>query len=143
MSASASTTVTMFWADQQGGSSVCPPAGCSVPSFFSEEVFFSIVGQAQGLTATRYSFNATINATSSISKFWFEINNSDGTDPIFVENGGSGFVIEQDLSLFVDVHRSELIFIETSDTFADFFKIVVAVSYTIFSLLVFLRNFGC
>ena len=92
-------------------------------------MFFSVVGQAQGLTASRYSFNATINSTSSISKFWFEINNNDGSDPIVVDNGGSGFVIEQDpsLTLFVDIMRSELILQSTSVSFNEVIKVVVAV----------------
>ncbi|KAE9398666.1 heme peroxidase [Gymnopus androsaceus JB14] len=98
--------VTMLWADQQGDS-VCPSAGCSVQPYNTQPVSFSIIGQAMGLAATRDFFNATINATSSISKFWFEINNDD-SDPVVVDNGGSGFVIEQDptLSLFLDVLRS-------------------------------------
>ncbi|KAE9408320.1 heme peroxidase [Gymnopus androsaceus JB14] len=107
LSLSSSATVTMLWADQQGDS-VCPSAGCSVQPYNTQSVSFSIVGQALGLAATRDFFNATINATSSISKFWFEINNNDGSDPVVVDNGGSGFVIEQDptLSLFLDVLRS-------------------------------------
>ncbi|KAE9405955.1 heme peroxidase [Gymnopus androsaceus JB14] len=122
-------TVTMLWADQQGGS-FCPSTGCSVQSSDTQPVPFTVVGKAQGLTASRYLFNATINSTSSISKFWFEINNNnDGSDPIIVDNDGSGFVIEQDptLSLFIDVMRSETVILETSDTFNEFQKVVVAV----------------
>ncbi|KAE9405953.1 heme peroxidase [Gymnopus androsaceus JB14] len=125
---SANGTVTMLWADQQGVS-FCPSTGCSVQSSSTQPVFFNIVGSAQGFSASRYLFNATINSTSSISKFWFEINNNDGSDPIIVDNGGSGFVIEQDptLSLFVDVMRSETVLVKISDTFNEFTKVVVAV----------------
>ncbi|KAE9405935.1 hypothetical protein BT96DRAFT_972170 [Gymnopus androsaceus JB14] len=73
--------VTMLWVDQQGNS-VCPSTGCSVRSSDTQEVFFTIVGTAQGLTASRYMFSATINSASSISKFLFEINNNDGSNPI-------------------------------------------------------------
>lgn len=129
MSPSASTTVAMFWVDQEG-ETVCPSTGCSVQSSGSQEVFFTIIGQAQDLTATRYLFNATINATSSISKFWFEVNNNDGSNPTIVDNGGSGYLIEQDptLSLFVDAIRSEIVFASVSNEFSEFFEIVVAVS---------------
>ncbi|KAE9405956.1 heme peroxidase [Gymnopus androsaceus JB14] len=128
VSPSASATVTLLWADRQGNS-FCPSTGCSLQSSSDQPVFFSVVGQVQGLTASRYSFNATINSTSSISKFWFEINNNDGSDPIVVDNGGSGFVIEQDpsLTLFVDIMRSELILQETSVSFNEVIKVVVAV----------------
>ncbi|KAE9409458.1 heme peroxidase [Gymnopus androsaceus JB14] len=90
LSPSATSTVTMLWADRQD--SFCPSTGMLFQ--------FTIIGQAQGVTAERYFFNATINATSSISKFWFEINDNDGSDPVVVDNSGSGYVIEQD-SLFL------------------------------------------
>ncbi|KAE9405937.1 heme peroxidase [Gymnopus androsaceus JB14] len=124
----ASATVTMLWADQQGDS-FCPSTGCSVQSSSIQPVFFTITGKAQNLTASWYLFNATINSTSSISKFWFEINNNDGSDPIVVDNGGSGFAIEQDpsLSLFVDFMRSETVQLETPGDFTAFQKVVVAV----------------
>ncbi|KAE9393314.1 heme peroxidase [Gymnopus androsaceus JB14] len=108
------------------GGSFCPSTGCSKQSSSTQPVFFTVFGEAQGFTASRYLFNATINSTSSISKFWFEINNNDGSDPVVVDNGGSGFVIEQDpsLSLFVDAMRSELIFSENSGGFIAFLKVL-------------------
>ncbi|KAF9064897.1 heme peroxidase, partial [Rhodocollybia butyracea] len=83
-----------------------------------------IIWVSAQFTAKRYSFNATINGATSISKFWFEINNNDGTDPITVDNGGDGFVIEQD-SVFIDNSRSEMILLSTS--FQEFNRLVVAV----------------
>ncbi|KAE9399622.1 heme peroxidase [Gymnopus androsaceus JB14] len=106
LSPSTTSTITMLWTDRQG--SFCPSTGCSILPSSTEQVDFSIIGQILGATAERYFFNATINATSSISKFWFEINDNDGSDPVVVDNGGSGFVIEQD-SLFVDSIRTQLI----------------------------------
>ncbi|KAE9398044.1 hypothetical protein BT96DRAFT_1020381 [Gymnopus androsaceus JB14] len=122
---SANPTMTMLWADRQGNPSFCPSTGCSVQSSgIVERVFMGIIGQTQGLTAERYSFNATINATSSISQFWFEIDNNDGSEPIIVDNGGSGFVIAQD-TVFVDVGRSKLLIDLSAGT--QMLKIVVAV----------------
>lgn len=112
----------MLWADRQGDPSFCPSTGCSIQSSGTEQVFFNIIGKAQGLTAERYSFNATINATSSISHFWFEIDNNDGSDPIIVDNGGSGFVIAQD-SMFVDIGRTKIIITANSI----YYKLIVAV----------------
>ncbi|KAJ3767733.1 heme peroxidase [Lentinula raphanica] len=102
-------TVTVLWADRQGSS--CPSTG----------FFFSVIGNIQGLSATRYLFNATINPATSISKFWFEVNENDGSDVIIEDNGGSGFVIEQD-SIFVDNSRSQIV---SASTF--FTQLVVAV----------------
>ncbi|KAJ3906340.1 heme peroxidase [Lentinula edodes] len=117
-----SRTVTMLWADRQG--SFCPSTGCATPAIDNIQVFFTFIGNMQGLTADRYVFNATINPATSISKFWFEINENDGSDPIIVDNGGSGFVIEQD-SVFVDDRRSENVFV--SPAFSEFTKVVVAI----------------
>ncbi|KAF8825910.1 hypothetical protein HHX47_DHR6000701 [Lentinula edodes] len=122
MTENPSRTVTMLWVDRQGSS--CPPIGCTSPSISTQQVVFSLIGNLQGLTGTRYSFNATINASTSISKFWFEINENDGSDPIVVDNGGSGFVIEQD-SVFIDNSRSENVLLSSS--FNEYRKVVVAV----------------
>ncbi|KAE9388481.1 heme peroxidase [Gymnopus androsaceus JB14] len=107
-----SPTVTMFWGRS---------GGRFYPLAFNE------IGIQAGVTPIRYSFKATIDATSSISNFWFEVNNNDGSDPIIVDNGGTGFVLEQDpaLSLFVDIDRSEGVVLLDSNT--EFFRIVVAV----------------
>ncbi|KAJ3809546.1 heme peroxidase [Lentinula aff. lateritia] len=117
-----SRTVTMLWADRQGLS--CSSTGCTSPSTGFVQVFLGLIGDIQGLTADRYAFNATINATTSISKFWFEINENDGSDPVIVDNGGSGFAIEQD-SMFIDISRSE--FVIFSSSLINYQKVVMAV----------------
>ncbi|KAF9064896.1 heme peroxidase [Rhodocollybia butyracea] len=117
---SPNATLTLLWADRQG--SFCPSTGCSVESSGAQQIGFNIVS-AQ-FTAKRYNFNATINGATSISKFWFEINNNDGSDPITVDNGGDGFVIEQD-SVFIDNSRSETVLLTAS--FQQFDRLVVAV----------------
>ncbi|KAJ3887172.1 heme peroxidase [Lentinula edodes] len=117
-----SRTVTMLWADRQGSS--CPSSGCTSPSTGSLQASLGIFGGIQGLTADRNTFNATINATTSISKFWFEINENDGSDPVVVDNGGSGFVIEQD-SVFIDNSRSKFVFLTVSEI--SYLRLVVAV----------------
>ncbi|KAF9077113.1 heme peroxidase [Rhodocollybia butyracea] len=124
LNASSSATVTLFWADREG--SFCPSTGCSVESSGSEQVLFDInfVGVDVG-TAERYQFNATINGATSISKFWFEIDNNDGSSPITIDNNGAGLVIQQD-SLFVDNSRSAG-FSLPAPSFKTFNTIVVAV----------------
>ncbi|KAJ3994930.1 heme peroxidase [Lentinula boryana] len=115
-------TVTMLWADRQGSN--CPSTGCTSPSTQTDEAFLTLIGNIQGLTANRFLFNATINATTSISKFWFEVDENDGSDPIVVNNGGSGFLIEQD-SIFIDNGRSEAVII--IPTFEQYTQVVVAI----------------
>ncbi|KAF9058627.1 heme peroxidase [Rhodocollybia butyracea] len=121
---SVNATVTLLWADREG--SFCPSTGCSVESFGTQPVTFRLteLGIYLGFTAERYEFNATINVATSISKFWFEINNNDGSDPITVDNGGGGFVIEQD-SLFFDNGRT--VAVSLTPSFEEFFRLVIAV----------------
>ncbi|KAJ3982561.1 heme peroxidase [Lentinula detonsa] len=117
-------TVTMLWTDRQGSN--CPSTGCTSPSTQTEDVFLTLIGigNVRGLTANRFVFNATVNATTSISKFWFEVDENDGSDPIVVDNGGSGFVIEQD-SVFIDNGRSEAVTINS--TSEQYKQVVVAI----------------
>lgn len=97
----------MLWADRQG--TFCPSTGCSVSSSAIGTDLLNFMARNQGITGSRFFFNnVEINGATSISKFWFEINNNDGSDTVVVDNGGSGYVIEQD-SLFVDVLRSSIV----------------------------------
>ncbi|KIK58318.1 hypothetical protein GYMLUDRAFT_45533 [Collybiopsis luxurians FD-317 M1] len=115
-----SRTITLFWADRRG--SFCPSTGCSVQTTGTQFLTTNIYLSAKGYNATKYLFNATINASTSISKFWFEINENDGSQPVAVDNGGSGFSIAQD-SVFIDSLRSKTVFTSTDI----FLKVVVAV----------------
>lgn len=70
----------------------------------------------------KYEFSAPIHAGTSVSKFWFEVDNLDGTDATVYDNGGGGYEIAQDRILF-DPGRS---FHTFSSTFSGI-TLVVAV----------------
>jgi len=55
----------------------------------------------------KYWFDTSVNATTSMSKFWFEVDERDGPQVVVHDNGGTGYVIEQDRVLF-DPKRSKL-----------------------------------
>uniref|UniRef100_A0A0W0FXI1 Peroxidase n=1 Tax=Moniliophthora roreri TaxID=221103 RepID=A0A0W0FXI1_MONRR len=79
--------VTLFWADRQG--SVCGTSGCSVQPESSHRAFFTYLARMRGITeGTEYVFNTKVNVTSSISKFWFVIDEGDGSESVVVDNGG-------------------------------------------------------
>ncbi|ESK95562.1 l-ascorbate oxidase [Moniliophthora roreri MCA 2997] len=63
-----------------------------------------------GITAWKYEFEAHINAASSIDKFWFEIDEHDGSPKAMVNNGGSGYKIENDQVLFDPVRSAFHVF---------------------------------
>ncbi|KAK7041791.1 hypothetical protein VNI00_009080 [Paramarasmius palmivorus] len=108
-----SRTVTLFWTDRRTPST-CPSTGCTSASISAQRITgpdVNTIGASgfdlYGITAWKYDFEAHINAASSIDKFWFEIDEHDGSSATVVNNGGSGYVITQDQMLF-DPVRSAL-----------------------------------
>ncbi|KAJ6458239.1 heme peroxidase [Mycena sanguinolenta] len=100
----ANPTVTMFWKERIG--SFCPPEGCSVGASQIETAEPSLLAQLKGVKMFDFhAFNASIDLATSISHFWFEVNNNDGSTPFVVHNNGANYTIEQDVLLF-DPHRS-------------------------------------
>ncbi|KAF5344931.1 hypothetical protein D9758_011607 [Tetrapyrgos nigripes] len=83
-------TVTFFWTDRRASdsSSSCPSSGClhsapttselivAAPTFINQGLPFL------GYNAVVYSVNATINASTSIDKFWFEISEGQSTQAV-------------------------------------------------------------
>ncbi|ESK93442.1 l-ascorbate oxidase [Moniliophthora roreri MCA 2997] len=113
--------VTLFWADRQG--SVCGTSGCSVQPESSLRAFFTYLARMRGITEGT-EFNTKVNVTSSISKFWFVIGEGDGSESVVVDNGGSGYVIDQD-TVLLDLNRSTRTFNLTD--FSTCYNFVVAV----------------
>ena len=48
-----------------------------------------------------YDFAVPIFANQSVSKFWFEVNEGNGSALIVYDNGGKGYVIPQDEVIYV------------------------------------------
>ncbi|KAG6827360.1 hypothetical protein H0H92_012098 [Tricholoma furcatifolium] len=98
-------TVTMLWCDRYGSNANCNgntksslPAGTVY-----EEPNLSPVSQSQGFTFINYNFVVPVDADVSISKFWFTVNENDGSSATTYNNGGSGYVYAQDQLLFVPI----------------------------------------
>ncbi|KAL0064075.1 hypothetical protein AAF712_008934 [Marasmius tenuissimus] len=93
--------IALFWADREG-TTTCPVTGCSSESTRNEGITsefgngFGFVG----ITASTYDFEATIDSATSISKFWFEIDEGNGSAKKVIDNGGLGYTIDQDVVLF-------------------------------------------
>ena len=102
-----SRTVKLFWSDRQG--SVCPATGCSAPSARTDKISGSIMAPLRGFSMASYSFDTQVNMTSSMSKFWFEIDEGDGSKPVLVDNDGAGIPLTQDDVLF-DLARTSFSF---------------------------------
>ncbi|KAJ7136023.1 heme peroxidase [Mycena epipterygia] len=94
------TSVSMCWCDRYGSAANCKsglkrfaaPGGSSTVS--------SPVSTAMGVTLKKYQFVVPIDASQSISKFWFVVDYGNGTTSV-ADNGGSDYVVEQDDVLWV------------------------------------------
>ncbi|RDB21102.1 hypothetical protein Hypma_011861 [Hypsizygus marmoreus] len=103
-SASKTRVVKILWCDRYGNSKDC--AGKSTRSSVSAHVVnedpnLSPVTNRMGYLFINYNFVVPIDATASISKFWFTVDEGDGTPTTTYNNGGDDYVVQQDQLLFV------------------------------------------
>ncbi|KIM42111.1 hypothetical protein M413DRAFT_70963 [Hebeloma cylindrosporum] len=110
--------VTMFWENRSGGK--CAHNACSAPVVSTNDTTTTLFQRA-GMSPQKYRFNTPINVTTSVSKFWFEVDENDGKKPQIYNNGGTGYEIQQDRVLFVP----EL----STNAFNNNFTVVVAVGF--------------
>lgn len=90
------STVTMHWADRESTS--CSLGTCSsTPSSTTDAT--KTLTQRMGLSPMKYRFVASIDPSTSVSKFWFEVTEP-GASPVVLDNDGTGYEI-QDRVLFV------------------------------------------
>ncbi|KAF6763396.1 heme peroxidase [Ephemerocybe angulata] len=83
--------VTLKWEDRASGGQVH-----SAAPFDVSETLHSATAKQFGITPIHYWFNPTIDPTTSISRFWFEVDEGTGGQPDLYDNGGAGFPIAQD-----------------------------------------------
>lgn len=94
-------SVKLLWCDARGQFTNCnqrtnvaslPVAGTAVVSPITE---------AQGITLPTYQFAAPIDAAASVSKFWFQVDEGDGSPVQTYNNGGQGYIIQQDQLIYL------------------------------------------
>ncbi|KAJ6506638.1 heme peroxidase [Mycena sanguinolenta] len=91
-------TATMYWKERTA--TFCPTSGCSVPATVISEVS-SPLAQLKGVAAfNQHIFSPVIDLAASISHFWFEVNDNDGSAPFIVDNNGANYTIDQDVLLY-------------------------------------------
>ncbi|KAG2019903.1 cytochrome c peroxidase [Coprinopsis cinerea AmutBmut pab1-1] len=100
--------VTMFWCDRYGNNKDCEDSARS--SVFvkrlTEDPDISPVTKNLGYSFYSYDFVVPINPAQSISKFWFEVDEKDGSRPTLHNNEGTDYPVEQDEIIFVPMMSS-------------------------------------
>lgn len=93
----------MLWCDNYGANKNCSGKtniALSV-SNTSESPDISPITKALGYSFLLYDFVVPINTNVSISKFWFKVDEMNGSAATTYNNGGSGYPIDQDQVLFI------------------------------------------
>ena len=93
----------MFWCDRYGSNVNCSHGSKSAQAAQVTELDPNVspVAYNMNITFIKYNFVVPVNSTASISKFWFEVNENNGTQPTVYQNGGSGYQFQQDQLIFV------------------------------------------
>jgi hypothetical protein len=93
----------MLWCDRYGNDQNCKGnTRTYLPATtVDEDPNLSPMSQRQNYTFINYNFVVPIDSSSSISKFWFRVDEKNGSSPTVYNNGGNGYVLEQDQILFV------------------------------------------
>lgn len=95
--------VTMFWCDRYGSNTNCNHGSKSTQPAQTTQLDPNVspIAYNTNITFIKYNFVVPVDSTASISKFWFEVNENDGSQPTVYQNGGSGYQFQQDQLIFV------------------------------------------
>lgn len=137
----ANRNVTMFWCDKYGDNQNCAGKtnGALSVSKTADDPNLSPVTLAMGLRFLEYNYVVPISGNASVAKFWFSVNENDGSSPTVYNNGGSGYVIDQDQILFVPM--SSHVDVVSNTTIAQTYTNRDATAYTrVYTLLAAVRD---
>ena len=95
--------VSMFWCDRYGSNTNCSHGSKSAQPAQTTQLDPNVspIAYNTNITFIKYNFVVPVDSTASISKFWFEVNENDGSQPTVYQNGGSGYQFQQDQLIFV------------------------------------------
>ncbi|KAH9483912.1 WSC domain-containing protein [Psilocybe cubensis] len=101
--ANANRNVTLFWCDRYGDNMNCTgKTNTALPvKTLVDDPNVSPITKSLGYYFLNYNFIVPIDSAASIAKFWFEVDEHDGSKVTTYNNGGNGYIIDQDQVLFV------------------------------------------
>lgn len=117
----------MLWCDNYGSEQNCNGhTKTALPAAtINEDPGLSPVTQSMGYSFINYNFVVPINASQSVSKFWFSVDEHDGSQATVYNNGGSFYMLPQDQVIFVPT-MSSMVLVPNNSNPAAFTK-----SYTL------------
>jgi hypothetical protein len=94
------TSVNMYWCDRYGDAADCKSGLKRFAAPGGTTTVSSPISQAMGVTLKKYQFVVPIDASQSVSKFWFVVDYGNGTTSV-ADNSGQNYVVDQDQVLWV------------------------------------------
>ncbi|KIM38677.1 hypothetical protein M413DRAFT_240334 [Hebeloma cylindrosporum] len=95
-------SVKMLWCNKRGEFKDCSGAHINMASRPACGSFPSTtVTRRLGVDLLKYEFAAPILASESVGKFWFELDEGDGSTSTVLDNGGGGYLLETDEIIYV------------------------------------------
>jgi len=118
VTANANRNVTLYWCDRYGDNQNCTgKTNTALPvNVAAEDPGVSPITQSLGYYFINYNYAVPINTNASMAKFWFVVNEHNGSQPTTYNNGGSGYVIDQDQVLFVPMSSNMALIPNTTYT---------------------------
>ncbi|PPR01093.1 hypothetical protein CVT26_015999 [Gymnopilus dilepis] len=101
--ANANRNVTLYWCDRYGDNQNCKgKTNTALPvKTVQDDPNVSPVTQSLGYYFLNYNFVVPVDTNASVAKFWFVVDEHDGSKPTTYNNGGGDYVIDQDQVLFI------------------------------------------
>ncbi|KAF8185395.1 heme peroxidase [Pholiota molesta] len=91
-------TISLFWCDRRGQFQDCAGDSAKVASNFTATgaLVSSPLLVPANIALDTYGISVPITANQSIGKFWFVLDDHDGSGPQTLDNGGDGYLFQQD-----------------------------------------------
>ncbi|KAF8171262.1 heme peroxidase [Pholiota molesta] len=91
-------TINLFWCDRRGKFQDCAGGSANVASNFTATgpLVSSPLLVPANIALDSYGIAVPITANQSIGKFWFVLDEHDGSGPQTLDNGGDGYLFPQD-----------------------------------------------
>ncbi|KAF8912080.1 L-ascorbate oxidase [Gymnopilus junonius] len=101
--ANANRNVTLYWCDKYGDNQNCNgKTNTALPvKTVADDPNVSPITQSLGYYFLNYNFVVPVDTNASIAKFWFVVDEHDGSKPTTYNNGGGDYGIDQDQVLFI------------------------------------------
>ncbi|KDR67433.1 hypothetical protein GALMADRAFT_79879 [Galerina marginata CBS 339.88] len=88
--------VKLFWCDKRGQFKDCASITNVASAPESPPVEVSPLTESQSTTFIAYKFSVPMSANRSVAKFWFQVDEGDGSTPTIHDNDGRGYILPQD-----------------------------------------------